>query len=1715
MHNQAEANLLALIESTEDLIWSVDLEFRLIIFNRALRESIEGAFGAKVEAGLRAEDLLPPERAALWRAMYERALAEGSYRAELELAAGQTLELSFKRVMVDGKPTAISVFGKDITERKKAEESARFLARIVESSEDGIIAHDLSGKFVAWNRGAETIFGYSAEEAIGKGLWLIVPPERRQGVEEYTKAVLDGRAVPQRQGFGLHKDGRRFEISVTSWPMRDASGNLSAISLIVRDVSVRKEGDHARALLASIVESSTDAIHAVNLDGTIISWNRGAELLFGYTTDEAIGKNIRILAPPKRTEEVAQLMTAIAQGALIGPMETKLRGKDGRAVEVSLSISPIRDSSGTVVGASAIARDMTEHNRAERARLETEMKYQSIVNSAIEGIFRTSLDGKVLAANPAVAKILGYESAEDAISGIMDVSRDVWQNPERRMDFLRELQERGTIRDFECKLKRKDGSTCWVSVSSRMGFDEDGRPAYLDGFLIDITKRKHAEEELRESRDSLREAQIIGGIGNYVLDIRKGVWTSSSMLDELFGIDEQYEHTVEGWLALIHPDDRADMDAYFREKVVGQKQNFEMEYQIVRQNDRAERWVLGQGRLEFDGQGQPVAMRGVIRDVTERRNAMRALAESESRFRRFFEKNGSVTLLIAPSDGTICDANEAAEEFYGYTHEQLIQMRIEQFDAITREEAARDRQLAMWEGRARFNVRHRLASGEERDVEVYVSRIETGGKELLFSIIHDVSERRRAEEQLRESEERFRATFEQAAVGIVHTSVDGRFLRANSRFAEILGRQPSELPGMSLQQITMPEDLGESIAILERLLSGEILSAMWEKRYIRKDGSLTWVKLTTSTQCDSDGKPVHFIAVVEDINARKGAEERLAEATKALQASEKRYRAAFQLSLDAMNVNRLSDGVFVDVNRAFLRFTGCEREDVIGHTSAELNFWVDPGTREKMVEILRQDSGMSDLVARFRRKNGEIVWGQVSESMMEVDGVPCILSVTRDITAAKAADDRLAAAMEALKASEAHYRTIFQTSVDGIVISRLADGKYVDMNSSFLKLLGYEREEMIGRTSFDVNLWVDPGVRQEMAQKLEMEGSFRDLETQFVGKSGERVWVQVSGTLIEIAGTRCILSVTRDISAAKAAQEGLAAAQKALEISEARYRTAFQTSLDAININRLGDGCYIDCNEAFLKLMGRTRDEVIGKTSLELDIWANPRDRQNLVDILRKGSHCRDLEAQFRKKNGEVFWGQMSASLIEVDGVPCILSISRDISGAKVAEDEIRNLAFYDPLTRLPNRRLVSERLRQSLAASHRNSRKGALLFFDVDNFKTLNDTLGHKMGDLLLQEVAQRLLASVREADTVARLGGDEFVVVLEDLSENAEEAAGQAKMIAEKILMSISKPYILAGRECISTSSIGITLFGDRKDTIDDVLQQADIAMYQAKAAGRDTLRFFAPSLQAAINARASMEDDLRQAIGTDQFQIYYQPQVHSGTLIGAEALLRWNHLQRGYLAPMEFIPLAEETGLILPLGDWVLDTACKQIAAWSSRKESSHITLAVNVSARQLRQPDFVERVLRALERSGANPKNLDLELTESMLLENIEEVIAKMTVLKSYGVRFSLDDFGTGYSSLTYLKRLPLDRLKIDRAFVRDMLVDVTSGAIAQTVISLSKAMGLSVIAEGVETEQQRDFLAKLGCHSFQGFLFSRPLPLHEFEMLLPGYKAFTPSEPSVH
>ena len=445
-----------------------------------------------------------------------------------------------------------------------------------------------------------------------------------------------------------------------------------------------------------------------------------------------------------------------------------------------------------------------------------------------------------------------------------------------------------------------------------------------------------------------------------------------------------------------------------------------------------------------------------------------------------------------------------------------------------------------------------------------------------------------------------------------------------------------------------------------------------------------------------------------------------------------------------------------------------------------------------------------------------------------------------------------------------------------------------------------------------------------------------------------------------------------------------------------------------------------------------------------------------------------------------------------------------DVTDLRRANEEIEHLAFYDPLTGLPNRRLLLDRLGRAPVLSQRSGKVGALLFLDLDHFKDLNDTLGHEVGDELLQAVAQRLLANVRVADTVARLGGDEFVVMLSELSTSTQEAAAMAQRIGEKILRGLSEPYLLRGHSHQGAVSIGATLFGASAQSAIELLRQADIAMYQVKARRGNALCFFDPKMQTAINDRAQLETDLRQALITQQLVLHFQPQASlQGEVVGAECLLRWQHPQRGMVPPGQFIAVAEESDLILHIGQWVLHSACTQLARWQEQPQWAHLQLSVNVSARQFRQSDFVHQVIETLQVTGARAHLLTLELTESLVLDNVEDAIDKMHQLRTKGVRFSVDDFGTGYSSLAYLTRLPLHQLKIDQSFVRNLGSRPSDDVIVQTIIGMGRNLDLEVIAEGVETEAQKAILAGHGCDLYQGYLLARPMPVADFERSLGG------------
>lgn len=613
-------------------------------------------------------------------------------------------------------------------------------------------------------------------------------------------------------------------------------------------------------------------------------------------------------------------------------------------------------------------------------------------------------------------------------------------------------------------------------------------------------------------------------------------------------------------------------------------------------------------------------------------------------------------------------------------------------------------------------------------------------------------------------------------------------------------------------------------------------------------------------------------------------------------------------------------------------------------------------------------------------------------------------------------------------------------------------------------------------------------------------GKSYDLELQMHTTKGRLIDVRTTCQVTQLNGkTIKLTGAFQDITERKQFESKL-------KQSEERLALAMMGTQDGLwDWNLLTDNIYY--SPRWKSMLGYAENEIENKFS-EWERLVHPEDLEsalsNIDYFLKNKAVNYTAEFRMQHKAGHYLNILSRAFLVEdSDGkITRLVGTHVDISERKLAEEEIRTLAFIDPLTKLPNRRLLVDRLKRALAASARNGQIGALLFMDLDNFKTLNDTLGHHVGDELLKQVAARLSENVRQGDTVSRLGGDEFVILVEGLSEENIQAAVQTKDVAEKILRNLNQPYQLDTNLYHCTASIGANLFIGNVQPYEELLKQADIALYQSKMEGRNTIRFFNPQMQEEISNRVDLERELRKAIEQKQFVLQYQIQVnHAGRPSGAEALIRWEHPERGTISPINFIPLAEDTGLILPIGQWVLDNSCAQLKKWEQNPLTRDLILAVNVSAKQFFQSDFVEHVLTSISRHDINPSRLKLELTESMLVNNINDIVDKIQVLSKTGVRFSLDDFGTGYSSLQYLKKLPLNQLKIDKSFVHDIATNSSDRAIVRTIISMALSLDIRVIAEGVETKEQHQFLLDNGCMYFQGYFFSKPLPIDEFEALL--------------
>lgn len=875
--------------------------------------------------------------------------------------------------------------------------------------------------------------------------------------------------------------------------------------------------------------------------------------------------------------------------------------------------------------------------------------------------------------------------------------------------------------------------------------------------------------------------------------------------------------------------------------------------------------------------------------------------------------------------------------------------------------------------------------------------------------------------------------------------------------------------------------------LFQQVLEGQPIPEALRHRIRWPDGSLHWLEISGRPQTDANGHTQVF-GVIRDITEQQQQQQALRESQERL-----------NLALESANIGtwdwHIPSGTLYGSERA-ASLHGLPAEPFHGEFSQFFRRVPEQDQqqmRQAYREILDGTQREYQVTYRIRLDNGENRCLESTAKLhRDASGQPLRMTgILLDITERVQREQRMAS-------SEEKFVTLFQASPEPICVSRIRDGVFIEVNPSFCQVFGWQPEQIVGRSAPELRFWVDERQRNELFAKLSREQGLNNEIARFRTKGGHQLTCVVSSRFIRVDRQLCITTTFRDITERQAAEAALKASQE-------KFAKAFHSSPDAITITERDSGRFIEVNEGFCRLTGYRPEEVIGRTAKELQVWANPQERERMVEAIIRDGRVYHLEMHGQHRSGKLQLVEVSVEPIELNGTPCLLLTARDISELKEAQAQVQHLAYHDPLTNLPNRALLMDRLIQQIALLKRHDLHGALLFLDLDHFKHINDSLGHPVGDAVLKMVTARLEASVRQEDTVARLGGDEFVVLISGLEGKRAEITRQVRQVAEKLRSLLAEPMLLDGHRLQVTPSIGIALLPDHGDNPTDLLKRADIALYRAKDSGRNTIQMFRKSMQEAASERLRLENDLHLALARGEFELYFQPQVdaRTGSVVGAEALLRWSHPTLGMQSPAHFIQVLEESGLILEVGGWVLSEACHAGARLMRDGLVSReaFQLCVNISPRQFRQNDFVERVERCLQQHQLPASMLKLEITEGIVIHNLDDTIAKMRRLKKLGLSFAMDDFGTGYSSLTYLKRLPVDVLKIDQSFVRDATSDPNDAEIIRAIVAMARSLNLEVIAEGVEQAEQLEFLLQQGCHHYQGYLFSKPVPLAEFHDLL--------------
>ena len=1067
-----------------------------------------------------------------------------------------------------------------------------------------------------------------------------------------------------------------------------------------------------------------------------------------------------------------------------------------------------------------------------------------------------------------------------------------------------------------------------------------------------------------------------------------------------------------------------------------------------------------------DAAGAVTGLVLTVADVTEHTRTIEALSRSEEHFRHLVETANAIPWELELPSWRFTYVGPQATQVLGYPAEAWSDPEF--WPAHVHPE---DREWALefckqtTERGEDHEFEYRMIAVDGRVVWLRDSvQVISGpaGPYKLQGFMFDITARKLAEESSSSRERLLHAVVTNAPIVLWSVDREGIFTLSDGKGLESLGLRPGEVVGRSAFDVYA--DVPEVLAHVRAALSGKTFHTE-----LTANGRV--FDSYYSPLLDAQGDVVGVIGLATDISERKQAEA-------ALRASEAKYRSIFDNAQVGLWRTRLSDGRLMECNDRLAHMFGYrDRAEAKAQYRAPRQY-ADAETRAQMLARVHAHGEITNFEARMLRKDGSVIWVRYSAKLSpEADYLE---GVATDITGEKQA-------LESLRASEQELSKILDSMQDTYYRTD-KQGRLIRVSLSGEGLLGYRRNELIGRSLVD--LYVDPGAREHFLTLLaEHGGQLRSHETALRHKNGSVVWVSTNaqfyydeqGNIAGVEGT------TRDITGRRDA-----------EVWMRKLSSALEQTADAVMVTDR-DGMVEYVNAAFTVVTGYTGEEAIGRSPRLLRSGSHePAFYRQLWRTILAGEVFQDVFVN-KRKDGSLYYEEKTITPLKNDEgqITHFISTGKDISDRMQAQERLQYLAHHDVLTELPNRALFTDRLEHALARSRIAQSQVAVLFLDMDRFKMINDTLGHDVGDHVLRDLARRLRGCVREGDTVARLGGDEFAVIIEDVVD-----VHPVESVARKILEMLTQPFYWQDRELFITTSIGISLFPEDGNDPKALLKNADIAMYRAKDQGRNTYRFYAAAMGAEALERLSMETSLRHALERDEFVLHYQPQVDmaTGRAVGVEALLRWQHPEFGLISPGDFIPILEETGLIVPVGEWVLRAACRQVRAW---QESGHprLTLAVNLSSKQITAPGFAHTVNQVLAQTGMQPELLELEITESMLVEHSADTVGSLRELVAMGLRLAIDDFGTGYSSLSYIKRFSIDTLKIDRAFVVDVTVDEDDAAIVQAIVAMARRLNIQVVAEGVETEAQCDFLRAHDCNLVQGYLFGRPVPAERLPALL--------------